>query len=204
MTIFNAEPDRTDHALRIRSSGRVGCDSVSLPLEPSRLDGSDRLHEPCAIGIGELHPSNLMTGINDQAVWNPFPELFFNEGTVGQALDHVIRIDLASSRRPLRFFQFNRHNPICGSDQTVWFTRDPQLWGPKIPRYEWLADEILIEHFSSGYSRPPTGPGAQPEEHESQDHRCSSHQKHCHLAHPSQRKTMRITASIRAAKPAHR
>jgi len=66
--------------------------------KPSRLDGSNRLHEPCAIGTGELHPSNLLTGINNQAVWDPIPELLFDECTVGQVLDHVIRIDLTSSR----------------------------------------------------------------------------------------------------------
>ena len=73
-------------------------------LKPSCLDGSDRLHEQLAIGVCELHPSNLLTGINDQAIWNPFPELFFNEYTIDQILDHMIRIDLAASRRSFRSF----------------------------------------------------------------------------------------------------
>jgi hypothetical protein len=122
----------------------------------SSLNCRDCVHEPFAIGVSEFHSPNLLAGVNDQAIRNPFPELFLNQCTICQVLNHVIGIDLASRRWPIRFFQFDRHNPIGGSDQTVWFSRDAQLQRPQIMCCEWLPGEILIEHFSSGYSGLPT------------------------------------------------
>ena len=77
MRIFSAEPDRTCHARRIRCSGLVGCDCASLS-KASCLKGSDRVHEPSAVGVRKLHPSHLLPCINDQAVRNRFAELFFD------------------------------------------------------------------------------------------------------------------------------
>ena len=86
------------------------------------MKGSNRVHEPSAIGVRKLYPSNLLPSINDQAVRNAFPELFFDECTIGQVLDHVIGIHLASGRWPIRFLEFDRHNPLSSSDEAVWLS----------------------------------------------------------------------------------
>jgi len=51
--------------------------SVVIPIRPpcktSCLNCSDRVHEPFAIGVCKLHPSNLLPCINDQSIRNLFP-----------------------------------------------------------------------------------------------------------------------------------
>ena len=61
---------------------------------------ADRLEKPLTSLLRELDFPNLLSGIDDERIWNANSHLIFDEGTIGESLDHVIGVDSAAGWRP--------------------------------------------------------------------------------------------------------
>ena len=100
--------------------------SVRRQSRPRSFDLVNRLEQPLAPSIGELDFPDLLSGIDDERIWNANFHLLFDKSAIGESLNQVIGIDPAARRRSAGVLQLHGHGSVRGPHQAVWLAGDAQ------------------------------------------------------------------------------
>lgn len=154
--------------------------------------------------LGELDFPDLLSGINDERIWNANFHPVFDKSAICEGLDRVVGVDAFTRRWPARILQLHGHSAICGSHQAVWFAGDAQSVRAQWFAEEGLAGKILIEYPAGGNPGFPPRSGCEQKQDDGKYDQSRGHHLNVHRAHPIQTKTKRMAASASAMKAAHR
>ena len=73
--------------------------SVRRQSRPRSFDLVNHLEQPLAPCIGELNFPHLLSGIDDERIWNANLHLLFDKSAIGESLDDVVGADRGDAAR---------------------------------------------------------------------------------------------------------